>query len=305
MTILEDCNTKIDEETLRETPAEELLAESYRCAAIDVNSFPASSCPWHWHSEAEFFFIAKGTLIYHIPDKQCRFEEGDVGFVNGDILHMTKAEGSSPVIQQYHIFLPGLLSCPLNHELEAKYIYPVLHTDSAELLRFPAASPQAALMRHCMEKAYDIYTQKPFGYEILLRNTASELWLALLQNMPKLPAEHKGRDRERVREMVRYIESNYAGRLALEDVVAVAHIGKSEGARCFKRMLNMSIFEYLIAYRIDRAKEALTRSDKSITEIAQSCGFPSSNYFGKVFRKKTGMMPKEYRWKYGKRGMPG
>jgi len=84
----------------------------------------------------------------------------------------------------------------------------------------------------------------------------------------------------------------------MDDIANAAHIGKGEGARCFKRTLHMTPFSFLIGYRIDRAKELLSGSSKPVTEISFDCGFPSTNYFGKTFREKTGMTPSEYRLKY-------
>ena len=106
------------------------------------------------------------------------------------------------------------------------------------------------------------------------------------------------RDLERVRMMVQYSEKHYAERISLDSITKAAHVGKGEGSRCFKRMLHMTIFDFLISYRIDRAKEMLSHSPESVTNISLNCGFPSTNYFGKVFREKTGMTPSEYRKKY-------
>ena len=50
--------------------------------------------------------------------------------------------------------------------------------------------------------------------------------------------------------------------------------------------------------KIEKAKEILTESDTSITDIAFSLGFSSSNYFCAVFKKFMDCTPKDYRKKY-------
>jgi two-component system response regulator YesN len=47
--------------------------------------------------------------------------------------------------------------------------------------------------------------------------------------------------------------------------------------------------------RIDRAKELLDFTDKSIAEIAEASGFSNQNYFTRTFKKITGMTPSHYR----------
>lgn len=290
--------TAIDEQTREELTLDSYRGLGYRADRYDLHSFPASSCAWHWHNEVEVFYMEQGALIYRTPNRELRFDEGDAGFVNADILHMTEAAGCPPSIQQYHIFSPQMLACPLNNVIESHYLDPLTHNHTADVMRFPAASEQAVVLRTCMDRAFELHSKHPFGFEIYLRNTLSELWLLLLENMPKTEDVPATRDLERVRSMVQYIEKHYAERISLDAITNAAHIGKGEGSRCFKRMLHMTIFDFLISYRIDRAKNMLSHSPDSITRISLKCGFPSTNYFDKVFREKTKMTPSEYRFKY-------
>ncbi len=63
----------------------------------------------------------------------------------------------------------------------------------------------------------------------------------------------------------------------------------------FKKVTGTTITEYKKALRITCAKELLLNSSKSITEIAQECGFGSSSYFSKVFMQSERVSPSEYR----------
>lgn len=290
--------TSIDEQTLEEMTLDSFRGLGYRADRYDLHSFPAGSCAWHWHNEVEVFYMEQGSLTYRTPNREIRFDEGDAGFINANILHMTEAAGCPPSIQQYHIFYPQMLACPLNNTIESHYLDPLTHNHTAGIMRFPADSEQAGALRIYMDRAFEFHTKKPFGFEIYLRNTLSELWLLLWGNMPKTEDIPVSRDLERVRMMVQYIEKHYAERISLDAITKAAHVGKGEGSRCFKRMLHMTIFDFLISYRIDRAKEMLSHSLESVTSISLNCGFPSTNYFGKVFREKTGMTPSEYRKKY-------
>ena len=64
----------------------------------------------------------------------------------------------------------------------------------------------------------------------------------------------------------------------------------------------MSPQNFLIRYRITKAKELLSVSNMTIENIAASCGFYDTRAFSKSFRQHYGMSPKEYR-NQGKKDM--
>lgn len=63
----------------------------------------------------------------------------------------------------------------------------------------------------------------------------------------------------------------------------------------FKKVFNKSFNTYLAEYRVQKAIEFLNNQDYKISEIANMCGFSSSGYFIKTFKKITSMTPTEYR----------
>lgn len=62
-----------------------------------------------------------------------------------------------------------------------------------------------------------------------------------------------------------------------------------------QRHYGCSTLEFINRYRLQKAKEALLRTDKSITEIAYRCGYNSIHYFSRLFKKVEGCSPKSYR----------
>lgn len=71
-------------------------------------------------------------------------------------------------------------------------------------------------------------------------------------------------------------------------------MSRNECCRYFRHMMNMTITEYLLEYRLTKAAALLEVSDLSITEIAEQTGFCDVSYFIKMFRRKTGITPKAY-----------
>lgn len=66
----------------------------------------------------------------------------------------------------------------------------------------------------------------------------------------------------------------------------------------FKQEVGMSLRDYAVKEKVERAKSLLTRSTMSISDISEHLGFNSQSYFGSIFRKLTGMTPSEYQLGY-------
>ena len=62
----------------------------------------------------------------------------------------------------------------------------------------------------------------------------------------------------------------------------------------FKKTFKMSPVRFVTKMRIDYAKELLVTNRRSISEIAEMCGFSNTYYFSNVFKKQTGFSPSQY-----------
>lgn len=94
-----------------------------------------------------------------------------------------------------------------------------------------------------------------------------------------------------------YMKENLANSLTLKDIAE--HLGYSE-SRTFmliKEYAGQSPVDFLLRLRIQAAEEMLTTSPCSISDVAFTCGFNSSQYFSRIFRKYTGSTPTDYRRK--------
>lgn len=66
-------------------------------------------------------------------------------------------------------------------------------------------------------------------------------------------------------------------------------------SRSFRREIGISPIEYLSNVRLEHAMQLLTTTNLSINEIAVLSGFSNGNYFAKVFKRKLGFTPSDYK----------
>ena len=94
---------------------------------------------------------------------------------------------------------------------------------------------------------------------------------------------------------VQYIAQNFSSPIALEDVANHVHLNPAYFSTVFKQSTGSSFKEYLNMVRIEESKRLLTNTNYSVIDIAVATGFEDQSYFSKVFKKYTGLTPKQYR----------
>jgi AraC-like DNA-binding protein len=92
-----------------------------------------------------------------------------------------------------------------------------------------------------------------------------------------------------------YIEEHLADELSREEVARAAGLSPSHFSHLMRAKTGWSFTELLTRLRIDRACHLLAQADQPLAQIAQACGFGDQSYFTRVFRKRTGQTPGEYR----------
>lgn len=99
---------------------------------------------------------------------------------------------------------------------------------------------------------------------------------------------------QRLRDILSYIHGNYDTNITLDDIASHIGICKSECTRFFKKHMNMTIFDYILYYRIQESLPLLIEYG-SVTEAATMVGFSSPSYYTQIFKRYMKCTPLEYR----------
>ena len=97
-----------------------------------------------------------------------------------------------------------------------------------------------------------------------------------------------------------YIEQHYSTNISIDQVSAVTNTGKRNFIRRFKAATNNTPIEYLQRVRIEAAKKALEDNNLQLNEVANIIGYGDIKTFRMVFKKMTGLSPRDYRKKYAR-----
>jgi AraC family transcriptional regulator len=99
----------------------------------------------------------------------------------------------------------------------------------------------------------------------------------------------------RMRRAVEYMKAHLADDVSLAEVAAEVGLSPRHLATSFCAATGLPPHRWLMRHRIERACELLAKSNNSITEIAFTCGYSSSQHFATAFRQQMGSTPSAYR----------
>lgn len=95
--------------------------------------------------------------------------------------------------------------------------------------------------------------------------------------------------------IMQYLHSNFQKKITLEDIGKLTFFSPNYCENIFKRETGRSVIDYLLEIRITQAKRMLAQGTYSLVNISEAVGFDDYNYFSRVFKKRTGYTPNEYR----------
>jgi AraC-like DNA-binding protein len=99
----------------------------------------------------------------------------------------------------------------------------------------------------------------------------------------------------RLKRAIELLEVDLAKMPTLAEVAQSIGLHPTSFCRGFKQSMGLSPHRYMLEHRVNRAKEMMDDQRRNLTDIALDCGFSSSSHFSIVFRKLTGMSPREFR----------
>ncbi|MBO5923697.1 MAG: helix-turn-helix transcriptional regulator [Lentisphaeria bacterium] len=156
---------------------------------------------------------------------------------------------------------------------------------------YPPPGEQLRKLLDCANEVIaDINNARSKRIRLLLGAILEQFRIDIADNAPRVPKLP-----EIVSRAIHYIDLNYAMSINCSSVAEALQINRTQLSELFHQAVNMTVKDYILNLRLEKARWLLEYPDRKIADIAQECGFASAGYFIKVFRKKYTTTPQQYR----------
>lgn len=226
------------------------------------------------------FFVTKGTLLYEKDGKSEVISEGQVGYI---------ARGSRDA--------SGAYECEAVSYYAVNFCFDRSPSPAAGRLPFSTLAssgklyyPYAALFK----KATAESNLKGAGSEYLTNG----ILMQIIGYLFKESAIHKNdiSKHKKVDRAVEYMISHSEdAELQISDLSPIAQMSEKSFRRIFKELYGKTPYEFLQKYRLEKAEILLVNTNRSISDIALSCGFSDVYGFSHCFKRHLGISPQGYR----------
>lgn len=242
----------------------------------------------HWHKEIELIGMTAGCADFYIDSEKLSAKAGDVIIIPPCTLH--RVVTAENILTEYNCIcfdISLLCDKELAKGLEdgMLQVNPIINGKEGYT---------EALCKY-IEKACIACEKQENGWELESIGCMSLLFGILKNNSAFTKIIKNKKEHEFGKNVISYIAENYASALTSHTMADAFYMNNSYFCRLFKKVFGCCFTDYVLAYRIEKARLYLINTDTAVSQIACLTGFNSSSYFGKVFKEKYGVSPNVYR----------
>lgn len=262
----------------------------------------------HWHEEVEIVYLYHGSFKLDInmepygTDRECFL------FINSGELHSLRSL-SMEFDEQAVVFSPSMLLFQDYDSIDESILLPLTQNK----LTFPRfldqTSPFFSAFRSCYQQISHIFSQSKetliTGEQILTDDVISQLQIkagilqligilmeaGLMCQSPRTESQKI----TAIKTVLSYITDHYHEKLYVQDLASQVNMNEQYFCRFFKRSIGKTPIDYINDYRLNKVIRLLETGDAQITEICLECGFNNMGNFQRLFKRKTGITPLQYR----------
>ena len=259
--------------------------------------------PLHCHAEYELTFVEKGAGVRRIVGDSAEvIGDYDLVLIAGkDLEHVWEQhECNSTKIREITIqFSPDLFINSLIHKNQFDSILKMLESASKGL-----SFPMDAILK--VYDKLDTLASEREGFYAVIKFLTILYELSNCENAQPLASSSFARlevnaDSRRIQKVQEYLNKHYMEEIRLHQMSDLAGMTPVAFSRFFKLRTGKSLSDYIIYLRLGFAARLLVDSTRSIAEICYECGFNNLSNFNRIFKKKKGCSPKEFRDNYRKK----
>ncbi len=289
-----DKNPKNTASSIRTVVAEMVTNGDIRFSIdnVAVRTFPHSfAFGPHEHRFSEVDFIEDGTSGMLFGTEYVKLSVNDCILIFPDVSHyfFTQTRSSCTIVQ-VEFAIDNFSPLSQYHSSDLSF-FEELTKSNTRFLKFQPKNSLSECIRSIREES----TGEAAGKEEMLRLLFTRLCILLSREISSFFGESisglKCSIAQKTQDLLVRLQNESSAPIRIDEVASIMGVSSRYLRREFSSTFGTGIVEYVTELRLRKARRMLEETSLSILEVALDCGFSSSQYFDRVFRKSTGMTP--------------
>ena len=246
------------------------------------NHYVDRSWEMHFHNYYELELVLDGKGTQTINGVELPFERGCITFISPVDFHELRME------KPWHV-----INLSFNVAILPERLTEILLSAGKSITDL--SEDEISEMEAVMNQIQNEYNTSD-GYSHRVMGSLIEYILVLFKrSLDKRTPSSGDNDATPISRALHYIFEHYLESPTLEEVAAVSGYSPTYFSKIFHKITRRKYSDFLSTMKINYAKMLILSTKMTSIDIAYACGFKSSQTFYRIFKKNTGMFPKEYR----------
>lgn len=240
----------------------------------------------HWHDRIEFHLVKKGVLELVCNEEEISVCPGELSIISPTFSHrgLPNLDGL-----EYYVIMFDIKNLFNNTVSTHSYLEPIINGEIC--FKYKTDIPE---ILNVANKIVEMSNQESEHHSLEIIGNLYKL-LGLLLKYCVDTSLSKRQTHNNFDNVINYINANLHSKLSVEEISKAFGYEESYFCRKFKKNTGVTATDYIRIARLELSREMLQQTNKSIMNIAISCGFHDSAYFINCFKKVYGVSPSKYR----------
>ncbi|MGG5372727.1 AraC family ligand binding domain-containing protein [Enterococcus sp. AZ196] len=225
--------------------------------------------------------VMEGKGTYQVKNQQYHLKKGDLFLIRPGDSTFYLADGEDPWMYCWLSFGGAAADEIIRHSHFRTDQYTMVSSDVQKYIDTILA---------CLP-----FAEETLENELHLNELTYRFLAALLEDGGKVHLGEQKKYSPLAVAAVEYIKTHYAEQLTVEGIARYLAVNRSHLSRVFHNHMDISIRDYILGVRINRAAFLLSMTDESVESVAEQAGFNSLVVFSRMFKKLTGETATAYR----------
>lgn len=252
----------------------------------------------HKHDFLEVSYVLDGCANHTMEGVSTVLSKGDYFIVDYNKHHKYKQIGNVPFKIINCLFVPQLIDETLKdcYQLSEVVNNYLIKFDFCRLKDHPTQFIYHDDDGHIGQRFGQLckeYESKSMGYLEMMRCYLILILIDIMRQI-QIPDDIET-DNEMVRCIVDYTDKNFMEKISLRAITEKYNYSLAHISHIFKKEMGMTFQEYLQSVRIRESCRLLINTSKKVADIASLVGYTNIKFFNEVFKRQTGMTPRQFR----------